>query len=58
MTDKHAQEGSKSEVVMQKSQSHGQNSVVKEYPRLPCRGCLPSCKNYSLCDGKLWRMAQ
>jgi hypothetical protein len=24
--------------------------------RLPCRGCMASCKYYSTCDGKLWRM--
>jgi hypothetical protein len=29
-----------------------------KYSRLPCRGCLASCKNYHLCDGKLWRMAR
>lgn len=23
--------------------------------RLPCRGCLPTCKNYPVCDGKPWR---
>lgn len=23
--------------------------------RLPCRGCLPTCKNYPNCDGKPWR---
>ncbi len=25
-------------------------------PRLPCRGCLPSCANYDRCEGKPWRM--
>lgn len=29
-----------------------------KYPRLPCRGCLTSCKNYDRCDGKPWRMAE
>ena len=24
--------------------------------RLPCRGCLPSCKNINLCEGKPWRV--
>lgn len=24
--------------------------------RLPCRGCTENCKNYPVCDGKLWRM--
>jgi cobalamin biosynthesis Co2+ chelatase CbiK len=24
--------------------------------RLPCRGCLKTCKYYDTCDGKLWRM--
>lgn len=24
--------------------------------RLPCRGCLRTCKNYDTCEGKLWRM--
>lgn len=27
------------------------------YARLPCRGCLASCKNYHRCDGKVWRMS-
>jgi len=34
----------------------GTNQEPKKYARLPCRGCLASCKNYDLCDGKLWRM--
>ncbi len=40
--------------------SDAANSItqMKQYPRLPCRGCLASCKNYALCDGKLWRMAK
>ena len=25
--------------------------------RLPCRGCTDECKNYSRCDGLLWRMS-
>lgn len=29
-----------------------------KYPRLPCRGCIASCKNYHRCDGKLWRMTE
>ncbi|MFT7184789.1 MAG: sirohydrochlorin ferrochelatase [Pseudohongiellaceae bacterium] len=24
--------------------------------RLPCRGCLQTCKYYNTCEGKLWRM--
>ncbi len=24
--------------------------------RLPCRGCTSECKNYNLCQGKLWRI--
>ena len=35
-----------------------QQAEIKKYPRLPCRGCLASCKNYQHCDGKLWRMAK
>jgi hypothetical protein len=30
----------------------------KKHTRLPCRGCIASCKNYHCCDGKLWRMNQ
>jgi hypothetical protein len=29
------------------------NSMVK---RLPCRGCIAGCKNYSRCDGTPWQM--
>jgi len=25
--------------------------------RLPCRGCLTTCKNYSICGGKPWRLS-
>ena len=32
-------------------------SSVK-YARLPCRGCIVSCKNYHRCNGKLWRMSE
>lgn len=32
--------------------------LVQQLTRLPCRGCLASCKNYQVCDGKLWRMNQ
>lgn len=28
------------------------------HPRLPCRGCVATCKNYDYCDGKPWRMAE
>jgi hypothetical protein len=24
--------------------------------RLPCRGCMSNCMNYSICDGRLWRL--
>lgn len=27
-----------------------------ELTRLPCRGCLRSCKYYAHCNGRLWRM--
>ncbi len=23
--------------------------------RLPCRGCMKNCKNYSICEGRPWR---
>lgn len=23
--------------------------------RLPCRGCMTSCKNYAVCGGKPWQ---
>lgn len=26
-----------------------------ESVRLPCRGCLLNCKNYSVCQGRPWR---
>ena len=29
------------------------NNTLK---RLPCRGCLPTCKNYDICEGVLWRL--
>ena len=29
-----------------------------KYPRLPCRGCLKSCKNYEACGGYPWRLPQ
>jgi len=24
--------------------------------KLPCRGCLQSCKNITICEGKPWRL--
>lgn len=38
-------------------QSTTENSYSKEFKRLPCRGCIETCKNYRLCDGKIWRMS-
>ncbi|MFV1871920.1 MAG: hypothetical protein ACMZ64_01165 [Oleiphilus sp.] len=26
--------------------------------RLPCRGCIATCKNYQRCDGKPWRLTE
>ena len=26
--------------------------------RLPCRGCMKTCKNYLICQGKPWRLPQ
>jgi hypothetical protein len=46
-------DNSESSVILENSDKV---SPIK-YPRLPCRGCLASCKNYDRCDGKLWRMA-
>ncbi len=25
--------------------------------RLPCRGCMKSCKNYTTCGGRPWQLA-
>lgn len=34
-----------------------QNEIPKEPAiRLPCRGCTRDCKNYRLCEGRLWRL--
>lgn len=32
------------------------NNVKNELSRLPCRGCLHSCKHYTVCQGRLWRV--
>ena len=32
------------------------NLQTKSVHRLPCRGCTVSCKYYTRCDGKPWRM--
>ena len=31
--------------------------AAKQHPRLPCRGCLPDCRNYAICEGARWRIA-
>ncbi len=31
------------------------NSEQKTH-RLPCRGCMPNCKNYTICNGYPWRI--
>lgn len=46
----HAQE---SQASAQSASSHASNTQLP--PRLPCRGCLPTCSNYATCDGKPWR---
>jgi len=30
-------------------------TAATENTRLPCRGCLPDCKNYDSCNGTPWR---
>jgi len=30
-------------------------TAATEATRLPCRGCLPDCKNYDSCNGTPWR---
>lgn len=59
MTVKHAQENDKHDVSSRKlsADAKAQAGIVK-YARLPCRGCIASCKNYHRCDGKLWRMSE
>ncbi len=53
MKDEHAQDDLKSKV-----DDAGNRDAIAKYPRLPCRGCIASCKNYHRCDGKLWRIAE
>lgn len=38
------------------SNSGSNEKKLNTTARLPCRGCTVSCKNYTLCDGKPWRM--
>ena len=33
------------------------NPVNDTLTRLPCRGCLSSCKDYANCDGRPWRLS-
>ena len=39
-----------------RADSSSSSKVINEYARLPCRGCLVSCKNYHRCGGQVWRM--
>ncbi len=32
------------------------HEVIQYDRRLPCRGCLKTCSNYTVCDGKPWRI--
>ena len=29
-----------------------------ENERLPCRGCTRECLNYTVCDGRPWRLGE
>jgi hypothetical protein len=45
---------------MSKDSNHGpaaDRSLAPEggVSRLPCRGCLPDCKDLAVCDGRPWR---
>lgn len=58
MTVNNAQENDKEKAsLIEEGGGHIKTDPVK-YARLPCRGCIASCKNYDHCDGKLWRMSE
>lgn len=40
---------------MIKPEAEPLSASQQEY-RLACRGCLPTCPHYQVCDGKPWRM--
>lgn len=54
MKDTHTQVVQQADVTSK--DNAGTNREPKKYARLPCRGCLASCKSYHRCDGKLWRI--
>mgnify|MGYP003633614669 CR=1 FL=1 len=56
MMEKHTQQNDQDDV--NSSENIVDKARIKKYPRLPCRACIASCKNYERCDGKLWRMAK
>jgi hypothetical protein len=46
-----------SQQVIQSESDVNQTVSKPESPhRLPCRGCLPTCKNFDRCEGKPWRV--
>ncbi len=32
------------------------NEMIRESVRLPCRGCVKTCKRYTSCNGRPWRL--
>ncbi|MFT6221351.1 MAG: hypothetical protein ACJA0C_000753 [Candidatus Endobugula sp.] len=36
--------------------SQEESLMSNKHHRLPCRGCMTNCKNYSVCNGKPWRI--
>lgn len=38
------------------SENSPPSNAASPYPRLPCRGCTPDCKNYAVCEGTPWRI--
>jgi len=42
--------------VDERAQTAGKTPAYSSNQRLPCRGCIRNCANYTRCNGTPWRM--